>query len=67
MTDARHLGDAEYFCTEAIRRLERLQRHEGNGPRRSTWQTASSLVRRVRGELRKAIDADRAERKRRAA
>jgi hypothetical protein len=61
------LKDGEYFATEVIRRLEALQRHEGNGRLRSHWQLASALTRRVRAELRRAIEADRTERRRRAA
>ena len=60
------LRDAEYFCSELIRRLEALQRREGDGRRRSAWQLAAKLSRRIRAELRIAIDADRAKRRRAA-
>ena len=65
-TTAELMRDAEYFCSELIRRLEALQRREGDGRRRSAWQLAAKLSRRIRAELRIAIDADRARRRKAA-
>jgi hypothetical protein len=51
--------DVDYLARELITRLERLQDVEPDGHRRSDWQQAAALARRIRGVARQTIELDR--------
>lgn len=60
------LRDLAYFCQEAARRAEQLQRIDKSW-RKPIWQQSAALARRVRNEARFQADEHRRRQKRRAA
>lgn len=52
------LVDVGYFADYLARRLDALQQIEGDGRKRSGWQQAAGLVRKIRKAARREIDDD---------